>query len=538
MRRNGAVLIGVLASAVLLGATGCTTGAGESAEPLSTDRPGYGDPAVDALGGVTKEHLDAALDALPDLVDEVMEKSGVPGAAVAVVFKDEVLYAEGFGERNVDTGDPVDTSTVFQIASMSKSVAATVVAHEVAEGTVTWDTPIVANMPEFALSDPWVTEHVTIGDLFAHRSGLWEHAGDDLEDIGYDRDEVIERLRYLPLDPFRTSYAYGNFDLTTAAESVARATGTPWEDLSEEVLYGPLGMDDTSSTYADFEANGNRADGHMNDGEQWIVTPSQREPDPQSPAGGVSSSIDDMATWLKLLISASGPDVEPEDDIDGVLTPAALAPALVPQGAAGISRTAYQRSSFYGYGYNVGVNPGGLTTIGHSGAFALGAGTTFQVLPDAGLGIVVLVNASPTGAAETITADFMDLAQYGEVRQDWWALAEQRFPIGPAPFGELVGEEPPADPAPAKALDGYAGTYANEYYGDAVVTVDGDALELTVGPGTIVWPLEHWDGDVFVFRPLSENTEPGSISQATFDGDTLVIESLDAHHLGSFTRVG
>ncbi|MGI9823961.1 serine hydrolase [Agromyces sp. Marseille-Q5079] len=530
-------MIGVLASAVLLATTGCTMDAADSAEPLSTDRPGFGDPRVDAVGSVTEERVDEAVEALPELVETTMAKRGIPGLAVAVVSGDEVLYAEGFGERNVDTGDPVDTGTAFQIASMSKSVAATVVAHEVAAGTVRWDTPIVENLPDFALSDAWVGDHVTIGDLFAHRSGLWEHAGDDLEDIGYGRDEVIERLRLLPLTPFRTSYAYGNFDLTTAAESVARAAGTTWEDLSEEVLYAPLGMDATSSRFADFEANENHADGHIQEGDEWIVTPSQRDPDQQSPAGGVSSSIDDMAVWLELLIAASGPGADPDQEIEGVLTPAALAPALVPQGDSGLSRTAYQRSSFYGYGFNTSVGPGGLTSLGHSGAFALGTGTTFSVLPDAGLGIVVLTNASPTGIAETIAADFMDLAQFGEVRQDWWSLAQQQFPAGPEPFGELVGETPPSDPAPAKALADYAGVYANEYFGDATVSVVGDALELTVGPGTIVWPLEHWDGDVFVFEPVSENTEPGSVSQATFDGGTLVIESLDAHDLGSFTKV-
>lgn len=538
MRRNRAAVIGALVGAVLLITTGCTTEAAGSSEPLPTTRPGFGDPSLDAVSTVTQEHVDAAVGALPDLVEQVMADSDVPGLAVAVVSGDEVLFAEGFGERNVDTGDPVDTGTVFQIASMSKSVAATVVAHEVTEGTVSWDTPVVENLPEFALSDPWVTEHATIGDLFSHRSGLWEHAGDDLEDIGYGRDEVIERLGLLPLDPFRSSYAYGNFDLTTAAESVARATGTPWEELSAEVLYEPLGMHDTSSTFAGFEAAANRADGHMMDGDEWVVTPSQREPDPQSPAGGVSSSVDDLAAWLRLLIAASGPDADPDERIEGVLTPSSLAPALVPQSFAARSQTAFQRSSFYGYGFNVGVNAGGMTTIGHSGAFALGAGTTFQVLPEAGLGIVVLTNASPVGAAETVSASFMDLAVFGELRQDWWALASSRFPAGPAPSGELVGRTPPADPAPARPLAEYAGVYENAYFGDATVRVAGDALELTVGPGTITWPLEHWDGEVFVFHPVSENTEPGSVSQATFDGDTLVIESLDAHDLGSFVRGG
>ena len=50
-----------------------------------------------------------------------------------------------------------------------------------------WDTPIVSKLPWFALSDPAVTQMVTVGDMLSHRSGLPDHAGDMLEDLGYDR---------------------------------------------------------------------------------------------------------------------------------------------------------------------------------------------------------------------------------------------------------------------------------------------------------------------------------------------------------------
>ena len=70
----------------------------------------------------------------------------------------------------------------------------------------------------------------------------------------------------------------------------------------------------------------------------------------------------------------------------------------------------------------------------------------------------------------------------------------------------------------------------------AKVTVVGDHLELAMGPRTVVWPLTHWDRDVFTYQPYHENAPPGSVGQATFDGSTLVLELLDAHGLGTFTR--
>lgn len=522
--------------AVLGAVSGCTFGAGEpstpTTPPLSTDRPGYGNPPADAVATVTDERVEAAVAALPDSIEQLMDETGMPGLAVAVVYGGKLVYSEGFGVRNIDSEEPVDPDTVFQLASVSKSVGATVVAHEVTEGVVDWDTPVALHLPEFALADPWVTEHVTIGDLYAHRSGLFMHAGDELEDLGYDRGEVLQRLRHTPLSPFRSTYAYGNYDITAAAESVARAAGTDWADLSEEVLYEPLGMSSTSSRFDDFMAEENRADGHILDDGEWVVTPSQRQPDAQSPAGGVSSSVTDMAAWMSMVLSASGPDAEAND----VVSPEALVPAITAQSISGPAALGYQRSGFYGYGFNAGSTAGGLASVSHSGAFYLGTGTTFSLLPEAGLGIIALANGSADGTTETIAARFMDRAQFGEVRQDWWSLYSAGLASVSQPTGELVGQSPPADAAPARPLAEYAGNYANDYFGSASVTVVGDSLELTVGPGTVVWPLDHWDGDVFVFEPFSENAALGSVSQATFDGSTLVIELLDEHGLGTFTR--
>ncbi|OOK70552.1 beta-lactamase family protein [Mycobacterium kansasii] len=159
--------------------------------------------------------IDEAVAKLDGLVAELMKTSGIPGMAVAVVHGGKTLYAKGFGIKDASKTDGpdnrVDADTVFQLASVSKSVGATVVAHEVGTHVVTWDTPVVAKLPWFELGDAYVTSHVTIADLYSHRSGLPDHAGDPLEDLGYDGQQVLQRLKYLPLAPFRISYAYTNF---------------------------------------------------------------------------------------------------------------------------------------------------------------------------------------------------------------------------------------------------------------------------------------------------------------------------------------
>ncbi|WP_127818170.1 serine hydrolase [Microbacterium sp. CPCC 204701] len=524
-------LVSAAALAALVGftATSCTltdAASDRSATPTATADP---NPGADAMATVTPAQVEAAVADLGDSIEDAMAATGTPGIAVGVVYRGELVYAEGFGVRDVDTGEPVDADTVFPLASLSKSLSATVVARAIDEGIVAWDTPVADNLEGFTLSDPYVGAHVTIADMFAHRSGLYEHAGDELEEIGYDRADVLERLRYIPLEQFRAIYHYGNFDITAAGESVARAAGEEWADLAERLVYEPLGMDSTSFRFADLEARDNRALGHVERDGEWMVTPEQRRPDEQAPAGGASSSIADMSTWLRVVLASGVHDGEE------FVSPEALLPAVSPEMPMGVPGAFGSRSGFYGYGFNVGTTAGGLVDVNHSGAFALGAGTVFKMLPAAGLGLVVLSNGAANGVPEGIAGRFVDIAQFGHERRDWLALYGSVVEDQMAPLGELVGEDPPADPAPADELASYAGEYANEYFGPARVTVEGETLALSLGP-TGSWPLEHWSGDEFVFRPEGENGTPGTVSRATFDSDTLVLEYFDQHGLGTFTR--
>ncbi|WP_442579413.1 serine hydrolase [Mesorhizobium sp. ASY16-5R] len=478
--------------------------------------------------------LAMGLAALPGYVSDIMQRSMVPGVAVAVVHGGETVFSQGFGVRKI--GDPatVDPTTVFQVASVSKSISATVAAIQVSSGVVSWDDTISSRLPGFTLSDPYVTQHATIGDFFAHRSGLPKAAGDELEDLGFDRNQIIARLSQVPLDAFRTSYHYANFGTTIAAEAVAAASGQAWEDLAQNVLYQPLGMTSTSSRHADYLARPNRAVLHiLHDGRFQPLY--DRNPDAQAPAGGVSSNVLDLAEWLKLLLNVGHyprqPNIAAKD----------LQPAITAQSFSSPAHAADARSGFYGYGFNVGVNPNGRTAMGHSGAFLLGAGTYFQILPSADVGIVVLTNGSPVGAAEAIAAEFMDTVQYGAPTRDWYAAFNGMMQGFYDPEGDLAGQKPPADPQPAEPLSSYAGQYQNPYFGAAEITVDGDRLTLTLGPQASRFPLSMWDGDTFTMAPSGENAPEGSLSSVRFstqDGvaNGFTVNYLDANGLGSWRK--
>lgn len=479
--------------------------------------------------------VSAAVAQLDDLAAQIMQRSGIPGMAVAVVHQGKTVYARGFGVRKVGESAPIDPETVFQLASVSKSIGATVVAGQVGKELVAWNTPIVRDLPWFSLNDPKTLAQLTVGDFYSHQSGLPEHAGDDLEDLGYTRQDIMERLRFLPSAPLRSRYAYTNFGITTAAQAVAAAAGVDWEDLSRETLYAPLGMAATSSRYADFIARDNRVSPHIRAADGGFEPGPIRQPDAQTPAGGVSSNVLDMARWMNLVLHEGKYE-------DRQLIPGdALRPAISPQimtSPASEGRPA----GYYGYGFNVSTSQAGFAQLSHSGAFLMGAGTSFDLLPAADTGIVVLTNALPVGAAEALCLSYLDLVQLGHISRDWYAEVEPYFADMTQPFGRLAGQAFPASPVPALPVHAYAGTYANNYYGNGRVEQRGDQLVLLLGPVPKVLPLQHWDGNVFVFEPDGEIAPAGSRSAVSFAigpggvADSLSIELYEETGLGTLSR--
>lgn len=500
-------------------------------QPVSIDS--HANPSADVVA-IPKDSKARAVKALPDVVAEIMKRSHVPGMAVAVVVDGETVLARGYGVRELGKKEPVDAQTVFEIASLSKSLTATVAAIEVTKGTISWDDPVVRYLPDFKLSNAYVSQHGTIGDFFSHRSGLPGTAGDDLEDLGYQRKQIIARLGLLPLDAFRTSYHYANFGTTIGAEAVAAAAGLPWELLADELMLKPLGMTSTSYRYDDFMARDNRAVLHGYQNGAFLPL-GQDNADQQAPAGGVSSNVVDMAEWLKLLLA------DGEYRGKQMIAADALLPALSPQSFSARAHDLASRPGFYGYGFNVNTELGGRQSMGHSGAFLLGTGTTFKIVPSAGIGIVVLTNGAPVGAAESVVATFIDTALYGKPTRDWFAAYNRALKVIFEPQADLSEQAKPTNPAPAKALSLYTGRFNNAYYGAAEIQETDGALTLVLGPKNMRFPLRHWNGNTFAFAPAGEAALVDSLASLTFSADKdqpsgFDIKFYDANGMGHWTR--
>ena len=477
---------------------------------------------------------------LEDYVKKGMQKTGVPGVAVAIVYQDKVVYLKGFGVRRAGESAPVDADTVFQLASMSKPLASTVVATLVSAHMVSWDDKIVALDPEFKLSDANVTANVTIRDLLSHRSGLPTSAGDMLEDLGFSRPEILHQMRYLPMaGEFRKSFHYSNFAFTEGGIAPAKKVGESWEELAEERLFKPLGMKETSYRWSDYRNAEDKADIHVLVDEMGMgkaVPRYLRNPDAEAPAGSASSSVRDLAQWVRLQLA------DGKWNGKQIIAADVLAETHAPQIERG-KNPATGNTSSYAIGWGLDQDPEGRLIVGHSGAFTSGAGTTVQMMPGDHLGIVVLTNAEPTGLAEAVAVEFLDLFHSGKESKDWLSVTGEQFKkvmasaySGSKDYSKMPR---PAAAAAAKPLSAYTGAYRNDYYGQIEITEDNGSLWMRLPAEGSLYSLTLWDGDTFVYRYKGE---PGAMTRGVKftlgDRPEVLVENLAEEGSGTFTKVG
>ncbi|GAA4811759.1 serine hydrolase domain-containing protein [Tomitella cavernea] len=568
-RRALTAAAGLVAIAAAAGA--CTT----TPQPL----PG---PAPDATGSaatpepppgqvagipIPDGRIDDAVDRLDAVAAGAMHDPDVTGMAVAVVHDGTVVFERGYGTTTPPAGAPapaagtpgsgtsdadgarVDANTVFPLGALSTPVAATVVATQLTEGR-SWSTPVQALMPQFAVADPYVSGHATVGDLFTGTSGLPEDAAIGAAHIGVDRQSMLDRLESLPPGTFRAAARPGALGPTIAGEAVARASGTDWATLYARSLFHRLGMDSTSYRARDFAARTDSSAPVLVAADGTVTAVDRAWTDAVAPARGLSSSAHDMAEWMRVLLSDGmykGVRVIPAEPLAAALSPQAVAPETATEAADAIDARGVAR----GYGFGVTDSAAGRVVITGGGTAShdapTGPDSAVTLIPSAGVGIVTLTNAvstseRPVAAAQAVNAAFADLVQFGEMQRDWAAWFA-RTPLSHATprQGTSAASPTTAAPSPGAPLPAFDGVYTNPFYGEATVRTSNDTTTLTLGPGRKAFRLTRTGDAAFAIAP-ADPAAPGAAAfrrehpdaVATFDGDALTISFLD--QAGAFRR--
>lgn len=340
-----------------------------------------------------------------------------------------------------------------------------------------------------------MSDHVTICDLLSQRTGLPEYGADELQYMfGYNRSEILYRLRYLGLTgPFRSTYAYSNIGVTAAASAAAGKAGIPWEDLVAERIFVPAGMHNTSARFADFVQAPDHADTYPTYNGTAAAGPFIND-EVNSPAGGVSSTITDMARYARLQVN--------DGSIDGnqVISADALRETHRPQNIRAYSSAGL---TAYDMGWDT-IMENGHYRVEHGGDLSSGVSTFIVLYPDEKMGIVVLTNGFPGGhiLKNSLTRGWSDLYYTGAVQKDYYALGEEQSKEAMKPGSSILDPFPHLPPAPAGArptgkFGQYGGSYSQDYYG--TIRIVPNATGLLVYPGHAPDPffLAPYDGDTF-----------------------------------------
>lgn len=452
--------------------------------------------------GDSSTNAAAALEGFDALVDKVREDWQVPGLAIAIVKGGQVIYAKGFGSRDLDKKLPVSENTLFPIGSSTKAFTTFVLASLAEEGKFDWDKPVTTYLPSFRLFDRALTERMTGRDLVTHRSGLPRH---DLVWYGapnLPRTELVKRLPYLENNKdLRETWQYNNLMFLTAGVVGETLTGKTWEQNVRDRILTPLGMSRSNFTIADMTKDADHSLGYREDEDTFKVERMDfREIVNMGPAGSINSSVKEMANWVTLHLSdgqlaksfpgpAAGTRLLKASALHDMHTPymtrgdgSPETPEIVPVG--------------YGLGWFVDVYRG--HRVIHHGGNIDGFSAMVALLPQDDLGVVVLTNMNGTPTRDLLARYAIDRMLAFEPI-DWSGRAITKRDLARSQGKDAkakLGETRKPNAPHSHPLTEYAGEYVHPGYGTINVSSTSDgALAFTYN--NITTTLEHWHYDVF-----------------------------------------
>ncbi|HBY44397.1 MAG TPA: serine hydrolase, partial [Brevundimonas sp.] len=237
---------------------------------------------------------------IDEVVTTALASFEIPGVAIAVIQPGQAPYLKGYGVVDYRTQTPVNADTLFGIGSISKAFTTTVIAQLEQEGRLDWDDAVIDYVPEFRLSDAWVTREFTIRDLVSHRSGLAPYAGDlvMLTEGKANKAQVYQALAHLePKSSFRTEFAYDNLLYIVAGDLIERVSGRSWQDEVQSRFLTRLDMRSCVPDQKQLAPSAARSLAHdYADGQ--LTTVDFPLPDITLAAGGIFCNARGMAQWM------------------------------------------------------------------------------------------------------------------------------------------------------------------------------------------------------------------------------------------------
>mgnify|MGYP000168001209 CR=1 FL=1 len=409
-------------------------------------------------------------------VKEAIDKWQIPGVAVGIVKDGKLVYAKGFGEKALGSGQTVNSNTIFMIGSNSKAFTGTALAMLEHEEKCDLNDPVIKWYPKLKMQDPWLNSNLSLTDIVTHRIGMETFQGDFMF---WDSDlmeyEVIEKFGQLtPMYAPRTKWGYCNAGYVLAGKCIQEISGTKWHSYLNNTFFNPLNMNHTYCYVSDLKHVGNIAKAHtLEDGKVKIIP--YGNIDNLAPAGAISSSVEDMSHWLIMQLNDgkyNGQQVIPAEVIQKTRTPY----SIVGQGSHPFNTSHFD---LYSLGWAL-QDYEGREMVSHTGGIN-GFVTSVTMIPDENLGILVFTNTDQNYFFEALKWEIADaylelpFQDYSNKYFSYYERNKLNEEKEIAGWQDKVDEKNdwPTD------ISNFVGTYANEVYGTIECSKKGKALELS-----------------------------------------------------------
>jgi CubicO group peptidase (beta-lactamase class C family) len=407
----------------------------------------------------------------------------VPGAAVLVVKDGRTHYQKGFGLADVERELPFTPNTNFYIASCTKAFTGLMAAQLDREGILKLEDRLADHFPEIDFHEDLRMDKLRLIDLLTHSSGL---ANDPIGfRVAYSGEHSLDKLIGLLKVSEPNREGYGNFRYTNVGYNiytlvVEKVTGKPWQQLLEEKVFAPLGMDRTTAYMS-------RADKHKwplaapymgfgkNDRRRVYL---RKEDNTMQSAGGLITTASDLSKWLIMQLDQGqleGRQVFPRD--------------MIGQSQRSLVKNDDPREPFPSEGYGLGWHRGTYEdqpVIWHYGGFP-GALTHISFMPEANTGVAVFINDAVSGyRLMNLFANFAyDYLAEGEhiipdYREKVKSLS-QELKDRQKGLRDDIKKRRGREWQLSHPFSFYSGVFENELYGKVIIEGSPDTIKVRMG---------------------------------------------------------
>ena len=328
------------------------------------------------------------------------DEKEIPGAALAIVSREEIIYLQTWGLRDVGASGLVQPESVFRIASMSKTFAGTSAAMLVDRDLQSWDAKLTDILPNLRLGNRTTSRNITLRHLASQSTGLMPHSYSNMLDDGVVYDKIRQKFHEIPTvcAPGKC-YGYQNVVFSLIADVVEESAGLSYERFLEEEIFRPLGMTTASVGLNAYESDSNATAPHRLVRGSWRSTTTNPAYYSVAPASGINASILDMAIWVRANLGAF-----PE-----VMSPNFLAavhqPVIATSHGNYFNRWQNLDNAHYGIGWRI-FDYNDLRVVHHGGGVR-GFRSEMAFVPERNVGMVLLFNAGSNLANDIVPA-FLD----------------------------------------------------------------------------------------------------------------------------------